>query len=426
MLVFFYSTVSILGAAATTRRRPPPPCLAAVLPNSQQPEPEARAQGSRAAGDGDGEAAGLWRLAATWDDLTTWDLGRQGLGPPSTTCSPSMGRRGKSKTKGGQEGKQGKPNVYQQDSQPGAVARPRGPRVVPRGNPLFDEFYKAQGIVADEAEWQALLAAAYRPLPASFRIIDGRYASGLNDQLRADPWGIEGLQVKDTTSGGETFTVHAPQPVDWLPPGYAWSINAPRPIMRKCPALKSFHRWLVGENEQGSINRQELVSMIPPLLLGVQPGHTVLDMCAAPGSKTAQLVDMLHKGDPHPRDKGLVLANDSDTSRCYMLVHQLQRFAGDSIMVTNHLAQQFPTLRSGRRDQKSPGVQFDRVLCDVPCTGDGTMRKNPELWRRWNAGQVRSLHDDGAQHIAGFPSPPKAQAAAAVGWGGWLPCAWRL
>ncbi len=45
---------------------------------------------------------------------------------------------------------------------------------------------------------------------------------------------------------------------------------------------------------QGNISRQEAVSMIPPLLLDVKPHHKVLDMCAAPGSKTAQLVEFLH------------------------------------------------------------------------------------------------------------------------------------
>ena len=45
---------------------------------------------------------------------------------------------------------------------------------------------------------------------------------------------------------------------------------------------------------EGNISRQETVSMIPPLVLDVQPHHKVLDMCAAPGSKTAQLIEALH------------------------------------------------------------------------------------------------------------------------------------
>lgn len=45
---------------------------------------------------------------------------------------------------------------------------------------------------------------------------------------------------------------------------------------------------------KGNISRQELVSMIPPLLLDVKSDHLVLDMCAAPGSKTAQIIEALH------------------------------------------------------------------------------------------------------------------------------------
>ena len=50
----------------------------------------------------------------------------------------------------------------------------------------------------------------------------------------------------------------------------------------------------VQANEVGAITRQEAVSMIPPLLLDVKSSHRVLDMCAAPGSKTFQLLEMLH------------------------------------------------------------------------------------------------------------------------------------
>ena len=37
-------------------------------------------------------------------------------------------------------------------------------------------------------------------------------------------------------------------------------------------------------------------------------------------------------------------------------------------------------------------MRFDRILCDVPCSGDGTMRKSPDIWRRWTATNGLGLH----------------------------------
>ena len=42
-------------------------------------------------------------------------------------------------------------------------------------------------------------------------------------------------------------------------------------------------------------------------------------------------------------------------------------------------------------DQDIP-LRFDRILADVPCSGDGTLRKAPDIWRRWNVGTGNGLH----------------------------------
>ncbi len=66
--------------------------------------------------------------------------------------------------------------------------------------------------------------------------------------------------------------------------------------LRKLPVLEALHEFIKRENEVGAITRQEAVSMVPPLFLEVKPWHRVLDMCAAPGSKTFQLLEALHAG----------------------------------------------------------------------------------------------------------------------------------
>jgi len=68
-----------------------------------------------------------------------------------------------------------------------------------------------------------------------------------------------------------------------------------RSDLRHNDKLKSFHRFIINECEAGRIFRQEKVSMIPVTLLKVEPHHKVLDMCAAPGSKTIQILEHLHK-----------------------------------------------------------------------------------------------------------------------------------
>lgn len=79
--------------------------------------------------------------------------------------------------------------------------------------------------------------------------------------------------------------------------------------------------------------------MIPPLFMDVQPHHHVLDLCAAPGSKTAQLLEALHAGsstvDDGSKPRGLVLANDADLKRSHLLVHQSNRLPSANVLVTN-------------------------------------------------------------------------------------------
>ena len=67
-------------------------------------------------------------------------------------------------------------------------------------------------------------------------------------------------------------------------------INTTKQIFKKSKILNNLHKLLQKAFDAGLIARQELVSMIPPLFLDVQPDDIILDMCAAPGSKTSQIL----------------------------------------------------------------------------------------------------------------------------------------
>jgi multisite-specific tRNA:(cytosine-C5)-methyltransferase len=225
--------------------------------------------------------------------------------------------------------------------------------------------------------------------------------------------------------------VEPPEPVSWFPEKLAWSMKTPKQVVRKFPPFARFQKFLVSETGVGNISRQEVVSMIPPLLMDIRPGMTVLDMCAAPGSKSAQLIEMVHAGEEvrirkvlhdiereqnrpgspdgieveidkaeglvdedssdDGRATGLLIANDADYRRAQMLVHQVKRLNSPNLIVTNHDASQFPSIRIPSTG-KPKYLKFDRILADVPCSGDGTTRKNYNVWKDWTPGNALGLH----------------------------------
>jgi multisite-specific tRNA:(cytosine-C5)-methyltransferase len=240
-------------------------------------------------------------------------------------------------------------------------------------------------------------------------------------------------QIKSMKFDGET--VEPPMPIKWYPNQLAYYMTTPKNVIRKFPPFAAFQKFLVSETAVGNISRQEAVSMIPPLLLDVKSHHTVLDLCAAPGSKSAQLIEMLHVGEEarirkttkqyqadraagaaadddnidvdegnnddwsdQGRSTGLLVANDVNYQRAQMLVHQVKRLNSPNLIVTNHDATMFPSIElpsdpvpEGAKKQ-GKWLKFDRILADVPCSGDGTCRKNPNIWKDWIPGNGLGLY----------------------------------
>ncbi|RKP10624.1 S-adenosyl-L-methionine-dependent methyltransferase [Thamnocephalis sphaerospora] len=274
-----------------------------------------------------------------------------------------------------------------------AEAEKKGYKELEKTNAAFEAYYKtngqAQSIVPEE-EWNTFLEFLRAELPTTFRVTGTRRtANELNQAIRSRYIPLLTNIVIDDKP------VEAPTNIPWYPEGLGWQLLSGKMAIKRSKEFKGFHRFLVAETEVGNISRQEAVSMIPPLLLGVEPHHLVLDMCAAPGSKTAQLVEALHANDePGQIPSGLVIANDADSRRSYMLVHQMRRLQSPCLVVTNHEAQHFPNIQFdlGLAPGDRSKLQFDRVLCDVPCSGDGTMRKNAPIWTSWHMGNALGLH----------------------------------
>lgn len=268
-----------------------------------------------------------------------------------------------------------------------------------------------------EEEKEAFWAAMRRDLPNSFRFTGSRaHALAVQERLRSH-------YIPEITSiTYEGQYVEAPKPVEWYPDQLAWFMTTPKNVVRRFKPFASFQKFLVAETDVGNITRQEVVSMIPPLLMDLKPHHTVLDLCAAPGSKSAQLIEMIHAGEEERsrevarntaqglarpegeafvddgRSTGLLIANDVDYRRAHMLVHQIKRLSSPNIIVTNHDATVFPSIRvapvlsaDGKLVQNKY-LKFDRILADVPCSGDGTVRKNMEIWKNWTPSNGLGLH----------------------------------
>ncbi|KAF8012245.1 hypothetical protein BT93_I0394 [Corymbia citriodora subsp. variegata] len=265
-------------------------------------------------------------------------------------------------------------------------------------NRAFEEYYREQGIVSAD-EWDAFMEYLRKPLPATFRINScSRFCFDIRSQLESEF--SSNLQA-EFIDGNE---VEAVRPLPWYPDNLAWQSNFCRKQLRKNPNLERFHEFLKLENEIGNITRQEAVSMVPPLLLDISPEHFVLDMCAAPGSKTYQMLEIMNQStNSRLLPEGLIVANDVGFKRSDVLIHKMKRMCTANLMVTNHEAQNFPgcltstshsnaSEKESLSDQEISQILFDRVLCDVPCSGDGTLRKAPNIWWRWKAGIANGLH----------------------------------
>ncbi|KUJ17011.1 S-adenosyl-L-methionine-dependent methyltransferase [Mollisia scopiformis] len=334
-----------------------------------------------------------------------------------------MGRGNKRGGRGGGRGGRGRGGGSRRGGEDNRVSFDR----VPKQNEKLEKYYNSVLRLSVEEKddfWDALK----RELPNSFRFAGSKGHALAVQKLLISRYIPEISKI----SHYDGTLVEPPKVVPWYPDDLAWWMTTPKNVVRRFPPFAAFQKYLVSETSVGNISRQEVVSMIPPLVMDLQPSMTVLDMCAAPGSKAAQLLEMVHMGEEarmrqslrshakedgrevspdlsvsmdeadvgndwtdNGRATGLLIANDSDYKRSHMLIHQLKRLSSPNLIVTNHDATMFPSIKlppSAKNPAVNRYLKFDRILADVPCSGDGTTRKNVNLWQDWNPGNALGLY----------------------------------
>lgn len=144
-----------------------------------------------------------------------------------------------------------------------------------------------------------------------------------------------------------------------------------RPLFAADP---QWHQGLYYVQEASSMAASAAMRQLADTLKAEGDGSPlcVLDACAAPGGKTIGIIDCLD-------DDSFVVANEADARRCNILLENLTRWGSSNVAVTRADARAFGKMTE----------VFDIIAADVPCSGEGMMRKEEEAERQWSPELVR-------------------------------------
>ncbi|MEZ4699916.1 MAG: RsmB/NOP family class I SAM-dependent RNA methyltransferase [Rhodothermales bacterium] len=198
--------------------------------------------------------------------------------------------------------------------------------------------------ILPEDRFEAALHGMTAPRATSFRV----------NPLRADAARVD--QALDAAQ----IPFHR---VDWLD-GAGWIEPAWREALMALPAYAD--RWIYVQN---------LSSMLPPIALAPRPGERVLDLAAAPGSKTLQIAGMMR---------------DGELAAVEAVKHRFMRLKRN---LSEHGAEWVRTfLQDGTRVWKYRPEYFDRVLLDAPCSSEGRFHvDDPESFAYWSERKIAEM-----------------------------------
>lgn len=214
-----------------------------------------------------------------------------------------------------------------------------------RPDSIPDLFWeRLSGIVPPEA-WAAVRESFSAPRHGAARV----------NLLRSDRMEV----LSELGSAG----LH-PRPLDWYPDGFTVDPPEREALGRSEPAA------------DGRIWLQNPASMVPPLALDPRAGERVLDLAAAPGSKTLQIAGMME-------GQGELAAVEIVRGRFFRLKRNLQ--AGGAEFVRTFL-------KDGSRVWRHRPDWFDRVLVDAPCSTEGRFREDePESYAYWSPRKIQEM-----------------------------------
>lgn len=134
---------------------------------------------------------------------------------------------------------------------------------------------------------------------------------------------------------------------------------------------------------EGKIYMQSLASMLPPLILDPKPAEMILDLTAAPGSKTSQMAALMEQN-------GTLIANDNSKIRFFKLKHNMELLG----VVNETKADWDFTLRQEDGSDLCGDFinTFDKILVDAPCSAEARFIENdPKTFGYWNEKKVKEM-----------------------------------
>ncbi|KAI5149081.1 tRNA (cytosine34-C5)-methyltransferase [Enteropsectra breve] len=238
----------------------------------------------------------------------------------------------------------------------------------------FKQYYKSCLNLSDE-DFAKFTDCIETPLPSTFRITPTNDSAQIRDFIEQVPFVDKIPALKDVYSFPLKSKLKSLDDTDDAPETHAADHYNKAYFQRMAEnkqkfteeEYRAFIEFLVPQTDNGNIQRQEFVSMLPHLFLDVKSDSRILETCASPGSKTKQLLEIVGRS-------GLLVSNDKSTCRIAILISESFKKASESFVATKMDATRFPSTTS----------KFDRICCDVPCTSDGTIRKNPVIFSNWN------------------------------------------